>query len=129
MSALWSVYIGQNGANITAVMAEDKLTTLQQLIARGQPFTFFIRQDGGKRLTQLTVAPAQGGVTLHVSPPVRIPLAADGSVAQNQQQVANWLEPDKQPQGELKPLSWGIFQTGAVPEHIEPEHKPAPGPV
>lgn len=130
-----NVYIGQGGNSLTCVMATADLRTLQELLAVGAPFTVFVRQDNGNRLTQLTAVPSQGGLVLHVSPPTRIPLDKAGNVAQNQNQIATWLEPGEQARGELKALRWGLL--GQALHRGEPEAPqaapvpttPPPGPA
>lgn len=103
----FSVYLGQNGAHVTANMTSKSLTTVHELLGAGRPFRVVMSQgEKGTRQTSLVVAPRAGGVTLHVGPAMRIPIRQDGQPATQQHEVARWLEPYEQPAAEVQALAW-----------------------
>lgn len=116
------VYVGQNGSNLTVNMSEEALQRLYQ--ALNQPGAFLLEcEQANNRRTSLLLYPAAGGITVNVGGAVRIPVKQDGTPAQYQHELAGWLDPEDQPQGEVKPLHWGrleVFQGGADPVQAQP---------
>jgi hypothetical protein len=114
------VYIGQNGSNLTVNLTAERLQQLYGLL--NQPGAFLLEtEQANNRRTTLLLHPGAGGITVNVGGAVRIPLKGDGTPAQYQHEIAKWLEPEDQPQGQLKRLAWGRIDLGGGGEPAKPQ--------
>ena len=125
----FNVYVSQQGSNFSAVGTESQVRELQAAIHEGRPFGLWARSDGGV-LTGITCNPSTGGLVLNLSPALRIPLRADGQVAQSQGEVAKWLEPWEQPAALVQYPAWSVARPSAdqEPPHLEAVVDEAPAP-
>lgn len=128
----FNVYLSQQGGNVTAVATRDQVQEIQGSIHEGRPFGLWCRQDGGV-LTGIIVNPSQGGLVLNVSPSLRIPLRSDGQMAQNEKEVAKWLEPWEQAAASIAYPAWSTTAPDAAApaphlEAVTTSAEPPPGP-